>query len=400
MTLRHASYLESMTLRRQPSLVFGPGASSQLSQHLEALLGRSPALNVTFFVDSHLHGQGAHRPLGAALEAAGASVSTWVTSPGEPKEKTVRKAIAFTRATRADLVVCLGGGSTMDTGKIAATLAYGSEDAFAAYIASTRPLPRQRVPSVCIPTTAGTGSEFSSTNIFTLDSGEKGWLWAEESKPQLVFLDATLSCSLPPELTAWTGFDALVHALEACTNVRHHLLSDMYAHKALHYIASALFRAVHHGADLEARGKMLLGSAYAGIAIDNCSAGFAHNISHALSALAPIHHGFATALGMEVILGWQVAHELETGRPSEAFIKAAEACGLGPNASALPAWFSDLMAKCGLEAKLPPAFAAFRPEDLAAQMMSPQNAYMRASSVRPVTDEAIRDFAARVMALA
>ena len=109
MTLRHASYLESMTLRRQPSLVFGPGVSSQLSQHLEALLGRSPALSVTFFVDSHLHGQGAHRPLGAALEAAGASVSTWVTSPGEPKEKTVRKAIAFTRATRADLVVCLGG---------------------------------------------------------------------------------------------------------------------------------------------------------------------------------------------------------------------------------------------------------------------------------------------------
>ena len=88
---------------------------------------------------------------------------------------------------------------------------------------------------------------------------------------------------------------------------------------------------------------MLLGAAYAGIAIDNCSAALAHNISHALAALGPVHHGLATALALEAILGWQVA--VDDG----AFAAAAEACGLARDARALVDWYSDFLTRCGVE---------------------------------------------------
>ena len=103
--------------------------------------------------------------------------------------------------------------------------------------------------------------------------------------PTASILDPELTVSLPAALTAWTGLDAFVHALEASTNVRRHAWNDLYAHAALSLIAGALEKAVRDPTDLDARGRMLLGAAYAGIAIDNCSAAMAHNVSHALAAL-------------------------------------------------------------------------------------------------------------------
>ena len=144
-----------------------------------------------------------------------------------------------------------------------------------------------------------------------------------------MILDPELTTTLPPDLTAWTGLDAFVHALEACTNLRQHAWSNLYAHRALGLIAGALETAVREPANLAARGDMLLGAAHAGIAIDNCGAALAHNISHALAALGPVHHGLATALALEVVLAWQVAAD------RGAFAAAADACGLGRDAAAL-----------------------------------------------------------------
>jgi alcohol dehydrogenase class IV len=139
---------------------------------------------------------------------------------------------------------------------------------------------------------------------------------------------------------------------------------------------------------------MLLGAAYAGIAIDNCSAAMAHNISHALAALGPVHHGLATALALEVILGWQVATD------DGAFAGAAEACGLPRDATALPGWYSAFLTRCGVERRLPQAFQGFSAGNLAAEMRAPETQYMRWSTAREVTDADIDRFAAAVMALA
>ena len=114
---------------------------------------------------------------------------------GEPKQKQVDAATAFVRAAGAGLVVCLGGGSAMDVGKIAATVA-ATDGAPADFAMEGRPLPQRSIPKICIPTTAGTGSEFSSTNIFTNDAGRKVWVWGAVTKPERVILDPELTVSL------------------------------------------------------------------------------------------------------------------------------------------------------------------------------------------------------------
>ena len=326
------------------------------------------------------------------LRRAGAEVMMFSDIVGEPKQKQVEAATAFVRAADAGLVVCLGGGSAMDVGKVAATVAV-TDGGPADFAMEGRPLPKRSIPKICIPTTAGTGSEFSSTNIFTSSAGRKVWVWGAETKPDRVILDPELTVTLPASLTAWTGLDAFVHALEASTNVRRHAWNDLYAHAALSLIAGALERAVRDPHDLDARGRMLLGAAYAGIAIDNCSAAMAHNISHALAALAPVHHGLATALALEVILGWQV--EADDG-PSRRLPRRA---AWRPTRGALP-WYGEFLTRCGIERRLPPAFKEFSAADLAAEMRAPETQYMRQSSARAVSDADIDRFAAAVMALA
>jgi alcohol dehydrogenase class IV len=329
----------------------------------------------------------------ASLETAGARCALFSEIAGEPKQAQLEAATDFVRRERAGLVICLGGGSAMDTGKVAATIAL-TDDGPAAFAMEGKPLPKRGVPKLCLPTTAGTGSEFSSTNIFTNRAGRKVWVWGSETKPERVILDPALTVTVPPDLTAWTGLDAFAHALESCTNCHRHAWNDLYAHRALGLIAGALETAVREPANLAARGDMLLGSAYAGIAIDNCSAGLAHNLSHALAALGPVHHGLATALGLEIVLGWQV--ETNTGP----FAAAAAACGLGPDALALADWYPDLLTRCGIERRLPAHFRGLGAAALAAEMRAPETQYMRNSSVRAVTDADVERFAVAMMALA
>jgi alcohol dehydrogenase len=374
-----------------PEVCFGAGRARQIAT--DAATVGDPDKPVAVVADGALVELGLADDILCALERAGAAVEMFSDICGEPKQRQVEAATAFVRAADAGLVICLGGGSAMDVGKVAATVAV-TERGPAEFAMEGRPLPKPSIAKICIPTTAGTGSEFSSTNIFTNSAGRKVWVWGAETKPDRVILDPELTASLPASLTAWTGFDAFVHALEASTNVRRHAWNDRYAHAALALIAGALETAVRDPHDLDARGRMLLGAAYAGIAIDNCSAAMAHNISHALAALAPVHHGIATALALEVILGWQV--EADEGP----FAAAAAACGLGLDARALPQWYGDFLTRCGIERRLPPAFKQFSAADLAAEMRAPETQYMRQSTARMVSDADIDRFAAAIMALA
>lgn len=376
--------------RRVPEVSFGRGRMREIAADAAAV--GDPDKPVVLVADGTLVELGIAQDLGFALERAGAEVVMFSDISGEPKQTQVEAATDFVRAAGAGLVVCLGGGSAMDVGKVAATLA-ATDGGPADFAMEGRPLPKRSIPKICIPTTAGTGSEFSSTNIFTNEAGRKVWIWGAETKPDRVILDPELTITLPAPLTAWTGLDAFVHALEASTNVRRHAWNDLYAHAALSLIAGALETAVRDPQDLDARTRMLLGAGYAGIAIDNCSAAMAHNISHALAALAPVHHGLATALALEVILGWQL--EADKGP----FAAAAAACGLGHDARALAHWYSDLLTRCDIERRLPPAFKDFDAADLAVEMRAPETQYMRQSTARAVTDGDIDRFAAAVMAL-
>ncbi|RZK87135.1 MAG: iron-containing alcohol dehydrogenase [Methylobacterium sp.] len=206
-------------------------------------------------------------------------------------------------------------------------------------------------------------------------------------------LDPALTVSLPPALTAACGLDAFIHAFEAATNRKTHRGAQLYAHAAIRLISGALARAVAEPGDIEARGDLLLGSCYAGIAIDQCGTAVAHMISHALASIAPVNHGFATALAFEATLPWlaeQGTHDMQT---------AAEAAGL-VSVAYLPGFVSALMDQCGFQRVLPAAFAGVTAEQLAGAMRAPGQAPMRAATVREIGDSDIEAFAALLLATA
>ncbi|CAN7321802.1 iron-containing alcohol dehydrogenase [Rhizobium sp. LjRoot30] len=369
-----------------PEIRFSAGAASQIAPATKSF-GVTRALVV---MDGFLAQSGFGEKLRQELDAEGVSAAIFSDFSGEPKLAHLHAAIQA--AEDAGLVIGVGGGSALDIAKIVACCAASGEDPMF-YALAANPLPKKPLKKIMVPTTAGTGSETSATNIFAGPEGKKLWIWGAETKADLVILDPALTASLPENLTAWCGLDAFIHAFEASTNRNAHVGGKFYGHEALRLLTGALETAVNEPQNLAARGNVLLGSCYAGIAIDNCGTAIAHNISHALAGLAPVHHGLATALGFEGTLAWLVEADTDD------LNAAARACGLA-NAAALPAFVSDWMNRCGIVRALPKGFERFSAADLAAEMRAPENQPMRRSTIRDVTDGDIDTFAASMIALA
>lgn len=370
-----------------PDIRFGEGAFSGLAAAAQSFGDVAVAVVI---IDGFLAQSGLAGEVKRALSEAGIETRVFSDFSGEPKLQHLRSAMAV--AAGADLVIGIGGGSALDIAKIVACAAASGKDPMH-YALAANPLPKNPLKKIMVPTTAGTGSETSATNIFAGPEGKKLWIWGAETKADIVILDPALTTTLPANLTAWCGLDAFIHAFEAATNRNSHQGGQFYAHEALRLITGSLETAVKEPRDIEARGRVLLGSCLAGIAIDNCGTALAHNVSHALAGLAPIHHGLATALGFEATLAWLV--EADTAELNA----AAKACGLA-DASMLPAFVSGFMDRLGIVRALPAAFVGFTAADLAAEMRATENQPMRRSTIRDVSDADIDQFAATVMALA
>lgn len=369
-----------------PDIRFGADEINNLAGHAKSLGNIGKAAIV---MDSFLANGGLGKRVQDMLAAEGISSSIYSGFAGEPKLKHIQEATKA--AEGADLVIGIGGGSALDIAKIVACTAASGEDAMH-YALAANPLPDNALKKIMIPTTAGTGSETSATNIFAGPEGKKLWIWGAESKADLVILDPALTVSLPANLTAWCGLDAFIHAFEASTNRNAHAAGKVFGHEAMRLIAANLAEAVSNPANLDARGKVLLGSCYAGVAIDNCGTAIAHNISHAMAGLAPVHHGLATALGFEVSLAWLA--ETDTADLND----AAAVLGLA-KASEIPAFVTRLMDACGLKRSLPAGFGAFTAADLAVEMRAPENQPMRRSTVRDVSDADLDTFANAIMTM-
>ena len=376
-----------------PEIRFGAGLHETIGAAARAMGATG---TVALVIDGFLVQSGLAGRLEAALHAEGLATRRFSDFSGEPKLDHLRAADAVLRGGTAGppagLVVGVGGGSVLDIAKIAACTAASGEDAMHFALAA-HPLPRHPVPTLLMPTTAGTGSETSATSIFTGPQGRKLWIWGAESKADLVVLDPALTLSLPPDLTAWCGLDAFVHAFEAATNRKTHAGSQLYAHRALAMIAAALPTAIARPDDLAARGALLLASCYAGIAIDMSGTAIAHHHSHALAGLAPVHHGLATALAFELTLPWLVEGETAD------LHHAAAACGL-PSAAALPGFVSRLMDRAAIARRLPAGFGKMTVEQLVAEMRAPEHQPMRAATVRTITEDDLAHFSERLLALA
>lgn len=342
-----------------PPTLFGAGRLAEVPMRAASLEARSALI----IADPFLVSAGAIDPLRAGLEQAGISHATFADFAGEPK--TTHVSTAARAAHAHDLVIGIGGGSALDIAKSAATIAATDADA-EDYAIHGRALPLARPKhAIMVPTTAGTGSESSATNILSDLEGNKRWIWGEVTKPDLIVLDPELTLSLPPALTAWTGMDALVHAFEASTNRRTNAGAQLHGHHALRLVSQSLVRAVAPPNDIEARGTLMLGSFHAGVAIDNCNCAIAHCMSHALAGFGPVHHGLATALAFEASLPWLVEQDTpELG---------AAAGALGQKLTDLPRYITALMDDCNIQRALPESCAIPGSQALAAAMMREPN---------------------------
>ena len=204
-----------------------------------------------------------------------------------------------------DAVIAVGGGSGMDAGKAISLVAHYQFDLWD--FDYDKPVPELRSPTkfptlICIPTTAGTGAETESTAMVTdTKRGVKRCVWHPKQKPVTAILDPILTLGLPKTLTAWTGCDALVHAIEALSVPQWHPLCDGLALQSIRMISQNLPAVVKNGSDLEARGAMLVASCLAGISFLK-GLGLVHAMSHMIGAVCDTHHGLTNAILLPLVL--------------------------------------------------------------------------------------------------
>ncbi len=227
----------------------------------------------------------------------------------DPPEAVVLSAVEQARALKAELVIGFGGGSSMDVAKLVALLAHPgcTQQLFELYGVGNAK--GWRLPLIQVPTTAGTGSEVTPVAIVTTGETSKQGVVSPLLLPDLALLDADLTLGLPPAVTAATGLDAVVHAIEAYTSaLQKNPLSDLLAREALRLLAANLDEAVHNGGNREARQAMLLGACLAGQAFANAPVAAVHALAYPLGGHFHIPHGLSNALVLPHVLGFNAAN--------------------------------------------------------------------------------------------
>ncbi|MCX7350875.1 MAG: iron-containing alcohol dehydrogenase [Alphaproteobacteria bacterium] len=377
--------MTSFNLSFVPEICFGAGRLADIVPQVEARAGRGAT--VMLVADPALKALGITDLAQDLLAKAGVESHVYDGFTGEPGVQDIDKASGLARKHGARAVIGLGGGSALDTAKLVACCAVSGLSA-SAYALCATPLPANRLPIIAVPTTAGTGSEVTRVSVYADANKVKVWAWGEELKPDVAILDPELTVAVPPAVTAGTGLDALVHAIEAATNKQANPGNDLYCLKAISLIAGSLERAITHPDDIAARGAMLLASCYGGIGIDNCGTALAHNISHAVANLAAIPHGRATGLAMLATIGW-VAEGNRAG-----FARVAAAMGASDPVSG----YGRLVRGSGIA--VAPGLTGVTPEALASHMAAPANAPMRKSTLRYPKDDDLLPLAESFLALA
>lgn len=378
-------------LARVPRTTVGAGARRDLA----ALIGdhAEAGARVLLCADPGLRASGMIGEIADLIEGGGFGVSIFSDIKSDPSVVQANAAAAMARDTQAVVLVALGGGSALDLGKAVASVA-GAAAPAETYALCAAPLPAARLKTICIPTTSGTGSETTRTAILSGVDGAKLWYWGEELKADEALLDPELTVSLPAGLTAATGIDALVHAVEAATNRNAHAANSMYAYEAIRLVARHLETAVAAPGDLVAREGVQRAAALAGTAIDNGGTAIAHTIGHALASLRPLHHGRAVGVAMLASLPWNVVGN-ET-----AFGACAAAMGAKPTAAGFIEAYERLVRATGLTVSLAREFDGISPEILAVQMGRPENLAMTRSNHREPSEADMLSLARAVLAAA
>ena len=325
-------------------LTFGTAADGQLGK----LMGRLGVGRVLVVSDQVLGELGLLARVCEPLVAAGMTVEVFDEGEAEPTLEVVAKAVEQARRFQPDAVLGVGGGSNMDLAKMTATLyTHGGkpEDYF-----SFDNIPGPVLPIVCVPTTAGTGSEVSSAAVFTDVANQiKVSTLSQYIRPNLAVVDPELTYSCPAKVTADSGIDALTHAIEAYTAIDYsaldvvpgdpvayegaHPLGDVLAERAIALVGQFLVRSVADPEDHEARDGMALAATLAGMAFSNCGVTLVHALEYPLGGALHCSHGAGNGLLLPYVMDYNLTERIDKlARVAE--LLGADCAGCTPEQSA------------------------------------------------------------------
>lgn len=329
------------------SLSVARGGARRLAERIGSM-GCSNALIVT---DAGLLSSGMLNEVLAGFTRAGLRFHVFSDVQADPPEAVILAAVAAAQANAADCVVGFGGGSSMDAAKLAALLVRSGEPISAVYGVNVAKGPR--LPLILVPTTAGTGSEVTPISIVTTGDGEKKGVVSPLLLPDVALLDAELTVGLPAHVTAATGIDAMVHAIEAYTSRRlKNPISDCLARDALRLLSGALHQACKDGGGLQAREEMLLGACLAGIAFANAPVAAVHALAYPIGVRFHVPHGLSNSLVLAPVLRFNIgAAPRLYAELYEVMVPGAAGSELD-KAEALVAYLGSLAGDLGLPTRL------------------------------------------------
>ncbi|MBD8891270.1 iron-containing alcohol dehydrogenase [Roseibium litorale] len=284
--------------RTVPAMEVAWGGAQRLGEILKA---RFEASNVLLVTDAGLVKAGLIAPVAENMKAAGLTVTLFDKVVADPPEHVVQACVEEARKAGVDLVVGLGGGSSLDIAKLVAVLLTSGQPLSEMYGIGN--VTGGRLPMVLVPTTAGTGSEVTNISIITTGETTKMGVVSPQLYADYVLLDAELTVGLPQIHTAATGIDAMVHAIEAYTSAhKKNPLSDALAREALRLLGANLVTACQDGTNRATREAMLLGATLAGQAFANSPVAAVHALAYPLGGHYHIPHGLSNALMLGPVL--------------------------------------------------------------------------------------------------
>ena len=328
------------------SIVAEAGGSARVGEIAGRLLGD----RVLVVTDKGVRGLGLVDDAIVSLEKAGIAVDIFDEIAADPPEGNILAVVEAIKAHDATGVLAIGGGSPMDVAKVSALLAGSGESLSSVYGVNVAQGPR--MPLVLVPTTAGTGSEVTPIAIITTGNAEKQGVVSPLLLPDMAILDANLTLGLPGPVTAATGIDAMVHAIEsyASTSTNNNPISRGLARQALQLLGANIREAVSNGSNRNARSAMLLGSLLAGQAFANSPVAAVHALAYPIGGHFHVPHGLSNALVL--------SHVLRFNLPAASDVYAEIAADVFPELASVPASsraqaFVDALVELGRELKIP-----------------------------------------------
>jgi len=308
-----------------------PGGSAKLDHYV---YGLSRNKRIAIITDRGVRSLGLMDAGLEALRSVGYDVMVFDDVVADPPEDIVLRGAEAVKAFGAGLVIGFGGGSPMDTAKVIAHLAGCDQSLESLYGVGLAKGPK--LPLLLIPTTAGTGSEVTNVAIITTGKTAKKGVVADSLYADRVLLDASLTLGLPKHITAATGIDAMVHAIEAYTSIIHkNPLSDALALTALRKLDRAIITACNEPSNVEARNNMLIGAMLAGQAFSNAPCAAVHALAYPLGGFFHVPHGLSNALVLTEVMKYnapkadhwyeEIAREMGVGQTGNSLIDKMEA---------------------------------------------------------------------------